>query len=93
MKKTTSNRLSKILGISKSRAIEAIMKAQIITAIQKEVNVQEMTQVQLAQATGIPRTAITGILSGSLQKVTIDRLLRLLEALNLTAEIRIRKAA
>ena len=36
--------------------------------------------------------AVTGILSGSLQKVTIDRVLRLVEAAGLEAEIRIRRA-
>jgi len=36
---------------------------------------------------------VTGILSGSLQKVTIDRLLRLLEAVGLEANVRVRRAA
>jgi hypothetical protein len=40
-----------------------------------------------------PRTAVTGILSGSLQKVTIDRILRLVGAAGLEAEIRVRRAA
>jgi hypothetical protein len=35
----------------------------------------------------VPRSAVTGILSGSLQKVTIDRVLRLLEAAGLAADI------
>jgi hypothetical protein len=36
---------------------------------------------------------VTGILSGSLQKVTIDRVLRLLEAVGLEASVRVRRAA
>jgi len=36
---------------------------------------------------------VTGILSGSLQKVTIDRRLRLLEAVGLEANVRVRRAA
>jgi hypothetical protein len=36
---------------------------------------------------------VTGILSGSLQKVTIDRVLRLIDAVGLEAEIRVRRAA
>jgi len=39
------------------------------------------------------RSAVTGILSGSLQKVTIDRVLRLVEATGLEADIRVRHAA
>jgi hypothetical protein len=36
---------------------------------------------------------VTGILSGSLQKVMIDRVLRLVDAVGLEAEIKIRRAA
>jgi hypothetical protein len=36
---------------------------------------------------------VTGILSGSLQRVTIDRVLRLVEAVGLTAEVRVKPAA
>ena len=37
--------------------------------------------------------SVTGILSGSLQKVTIDRVLRLVDAAGLEANIRVRRAA
>jgi hypothetical protein len=36
---------------------------------------------------------VTGILSGSLQKVTIDRVLRLVDAVGLEAQIKVRRAA
>jgi predicted XRE-type DNA-binding protein len=42
---------------------------------------------------GLPRSAVTGILSGSLQKVTIDRVLRLVEAAGLTVNVRVQAAA
>ncbi len=93
MKKTSNQGLAQLLGISKSRANEAVIKTKIISAIQKELQTQKITQTELANATKIPRSAITGILSGSLQKITIDRLLRILDALHLTAEIKIKKAA
>jgi hypothetical protein len=35
---------------------------------------------------------VTGILSGSLQKVTIDRVLKLVEAVGLVAEVRVKRA-
>jgi predicted RNase H-like HicB family nuclease len=40
----------------------------------------KLTHADLAERSGLPRTAVTGILSGSLQKVMIDRVLRLVEA-------------
>ena len=36
---------------------------------------------------------LTGILSGSLQKVTIDRVLRLVEAAGLVAEVKVKNVA
>ena len=94
MKKMTSAAvLAKQLGISKSRGLEAVMKARLISAILREVERRQLTHDQLAQRSGLPRSAVTGILSGSLQKVTIDRVLRLVDAAGLEAEIRVRRAA
>jgi predicted XRE-type DNA-binding protein len=89
--KTTSEELSKILKIPKSRSQEAIIKAKLIDGILKELQKSKMTHAELAKNSSIPRSAITGILSGSLQKVTLDRLLRIVEALGLVAEVRLRK--
>jgi predicted XRE-type DNA-binding protein len=94
MKKATSaGRLAKQLGISKSRGLEAVLKAQLIAALCREVSRCRMTHAELSTRSGLPRSAVTGILSGSLQKVTIDRVLRLVDAVGLKAEIRVRRAA
>ena len=92
-KKTSPAQLAKQLGIPKSRGLEAVLKAQMIAAVVREVSRRGLTHVELAQRSGLPRSAVTGILSGSLQKVTIDRLLRLLEAAGLEANLRVRRAA
>ena len=93
MKKTTPAQLAKKLGISKRRALEAVLKARLIMAIVREVDRLGITHEKLATRSGIARSAVTGILSGSLQKVTIDRLLRLLEAVGLEADITVHRAA
>jgi predicted XRE-type DNA-binding protein len=85
--------LAKKLGISSSRGIEAVIKAQLIAAVIKEVQKQDLTHVELAKKSKLPRSAVTGILSGSLQKITIDRILRLVEAVGLLPELRLRKKA
>ena len=56
-------------------------------------NRRGLTHAELASRSGLPRSAVTGVLSGSLQKVTIDRVLRLIEAAGLEVDIRIRRAA
>ena len=93
MKHSTAAEHSKKFKISKSRGLEAIMKADLITAIRKAVSQQRLTHVEIAKKSGLPRSAVTGILSGSLQKVTLDRILRLIEAVGLTVETRVSKAA
>lgn len=93
MKKTTPAQLAKKLGIPKRRALEAVLKARLIMAIVREVDRLGITHEKLAARSGIARSAVTGILSGSLQKVTIDRLLRLLEAAGLEADITVHRAA
>lgn len=94
MKKTSSAaHLAKQLGISRSRGLEAVMKAQLIAAVSREVTERQLTHAELSERAGLPRSVVTGILSGSLQKVTIDRVLRLVEAAGLEAEIKIRRAA
>ena len=91
--KTSGACLAKQLGISPARGMEAVIKAQLISAILKAIEKHKLTHLQLAQRSGLPRSAVTGILSGSLQKVTIDRVLRLAEAAHLEADIRVREAA
>jgi len=93
MKRSSPNELSKKLGITKGRALEATLKADLIDAVLKVLSKQEITHAEIGQKTGIPRSAITGILSGSLQKVTLDRILKIVDAVGLTAEIKIKKAA
>jgi predicted XRE-type DNA-binding protein len=51
------------------------------------------THAEIAEKSGLPRSAVTGILSGSLQKVTIDRVLKLVEAVDLVAKIQVKKVA
>jgi len=92
-RKLSSAELAKELNISPARGMEAIIKAQLITAILKAVERQTLTHRELARRSGLPRSAVTGILSGSLQKVTIDRVLRLAEAANLQAEVRVTNRA
>jgi predicted XRE-type DNA-binding protein len=94
MKRSTSaKRLAEELDIPKSRALEATIKVRLISGILAEVRRRGLTHAELAKRSGLSRTTVTGILSGSLQKVTIDRVLRLVEAAGLEAELKVRRAA
>jgi predicted XRE-type DNA-binding protein len=93
MKKTSSKQLAKKLGISQARGMEAIINAELISAVIQAAKKQRITHAELAKRSGLPRSAVTGILSGSLQKITIDRVLKLIEAAGLVAKINVKKAA
>lgn len=93
MKVSSAGELAKKLGISKSRGLEAVLKAELIEAVLKVIEREGFTHVEISKKSGLPRSAVTGILSGSLQKVTLDRILRIVEAVGFSAEIKIKKAA
>jgi predicted XRE-type DNA-binding protein len=92
-RKSSAALLARELGIPKSRAIEAQMKAKLTAAIAAEVKRRHLTHANLAERSGLARTTVTGILSGSLQRVSLGRILRLTEAAGLEADVRIRRAA
>lgn len=93
MKTTQSHELAKKLKISKSRGLEAVMKADLIDAVLKAARANGLTHAEISKKSGLPRSAVTGILAGSLQKVTLDRILRLVEAVGLTAQVKVKQAA
>ena len=92
-RKTSGSEIAKMLGITRARGMEAVIKAQLISAVIETAEKEDLTHAEIAKKSKLPRSAVTGILSGSLQKVTIDRVLKLVEAVGLMAEIRVKKAS
>lgn len=92
-KTTSAAELAKMFGTSHARAMEAIFKAQMKSAIIEVIKKEKITHAEIAAKTGIPRSAVTGILSGSVQRVTLDRVLRIVEAVGLVPELKFRKAS
>jgi predicted XRE-type DNA-binding protein len=85
--------LASRLDLPAVRGIEAVLKAELIAAVARESKAQKLTHAELARRSKLPRSAVTGILSGSLQKVTLDRILKLVEAVGFVPEIRLKKVA
>jgi predicted XRE-type DNA-binding protein len=92
MKATSGGELAAKLGISAARGMEAVIKAQLISAVLDAAEQQALTHAEIAKRSGLPRSAVTGILSSSLQKITIDRVLKLVEAVGLVAEVKTKRA-
>ena len=85
--------LGRALGLSEQDILISELKANMTKQIQKLVKKRGLTHQDLADLSGVPRSTITGIISGSLQRVTIDRLVRILNSLGKTANFKLKDAA
>lgn len=85
--------LAESLGVEPMRAAEAEVKASLTKAIIREVAKQDLTHQEVAELAGVARTTVTGIVNGSLQKVSIDRLLRIISAIGLSVHVSVKKSA
>lgn len=88
-----STDLALALGLSAEHGIIAEMKASLTNEIIKAINKQSLTHKEVSELSGVPRTAITGIINGSLQKVSIDRLIRVVGSLGKKVELKYKNAA
>lgn len=94
-KKTAKNaaELSELLGLDPSDAVEAELKSSLMNKIRKEVQKQKLTHKEVANLSGVGRTVITGIVNCSIQRITIDRLVKVLSSLGVKAELKYKNAA
>jgi predicted XRE-type DNA-binding protein len=88
-----SKDLSKLLGLSDSDAIEAELKADMMKKIKDQVSKQALTHQEVANKSGVGRTVITQIVNCSIQRITLDRLVKVLISLGIAPIIKYKKAA
>lgn len=89
----SSSDLSDLLGLNESDAIEAEIKSELMGKIRSLIEKKKITHQEVAELSGVGRTVITGIVNASIQRITIDRLLRVLVSLGIKPEIKYKKAA
>lgn len=77
----------------RNRDLESVIRDKLVKAASDLIKKQGLTHFEVAKKSGLPRSAVTGILSGSLKSVTIDRILRLVESLGLSVTIKIAKSS
>ena len=80
-------------GFPREKGMVAEIKAGLTKEIIVMVKKKGVTHREVAEMSGVPRSAVTGIISGSLQKVSMERLIRVLGALGRTIELRTKRAA
>ncbi|MBT7610592.1 MAG: XRE family transcriptional regulator [Bacteriovoracaceae bacterium] len=87
------NDLAKDLGLDPRLGEVAELKAKLTKEIIKIINKKGLTHQEVSSLSSVPRSAITGIVSGSLQKVTIDRLMRVLSSLGKSISFKLKDVA
>ncbi len=90
---SSASSFSESIGVSESRSAESKLKAKLVAAIRREIDRQELSHDKVAKLAGVARTNITGIISGSVTSVTLDRLVRIAAALGLIMDLEIKKSA
>lgn len=85
--------IAKDLGLDPKIGELALLKAELTLEIQNIIQKKGLTHKEVSELSGVPRSSVTGILNGSLQKVTLDRLIRILISLGKSLSIKIKDAA
>ena len=96
MKKRTYNNiedLGKDLGLSKEQITIAKMKTQLKKKIRSTISKKDLTITEVSVMSGLSRTVVSGIVNGSLQSVSIERLIKLGNALELKINLTVKEAA
>jgi predicted XRE-type DNA-binding protein len=85
--------MAELLGLSETHAIEAELKTKIMAKIKETIEAKGLTHQEVADLSGLGRTVITGIVNFSIQRITLDRLIRVLVSLGITPEVKFKKSA
>ncbi|MBT3236347.1 MAG: XRE family transcriptional regulator [Bdellovibrionales bacterium] len=85
--------LGKELGLSKEQIAITKLKTKLKLRIAKRVQKLGLTMPEVAEMSGLTRSVVSGIINGSLQSVSLERLLKIAYALDLSIDFTIKKAA
>ncbi len=83
----------KDLNVSPERVNISKMKTKLKKRIIQLAESRKLSALDLALASGLSRTTVSGILNGSLLSVSLERLIRLASALDLVVDLSIKEAA
>lgn len=83
----------KDLNVSPERINISKMKTKLKKRIIQLAESRKLSALDLALASGLSRTTVSGILNGSLLSVSLERLIRLASALDLVVDLSIKEAA
>ncbi len=81
------------IGVSGQRTAESKLKAKLVAAIRREMDRQDLSLDDGAKLAGFARTNVTGIISGYVTSVILDRLVRIASVIGLTMDLDVKRSA
>ncbi len=75
------------------KATNLEIRATLMMKIEKWIQDNEFTQEEAGRVLGIPRTRVSNLLHGHIEKFTIDKLVNMLSRTGQTVTFRVTKAA
>ena len=67
-----------------------LLKAELVTRIQRVITAQDLTQIAAAKRMGLSQPDVSWLLNGQFRDVSVERLMRLLTRLGCDVDITIR---
>ena len=95
MKSKTYNNISDLandLGLPSDRGVIAEFKARLTKEIIKTIDKKYLTHKEVSVISGISPSTIKGIVNGSLQRVSLEKLIHILASLGKVVDFKIKKA-
>jgi predicted XRE-type DNA-binding protein len=83
-----SNNIFADLGLADAET--HLLKAKLVTRIQKAITAQKLTQVAAAKRMGLSQPDVSRLLNGQFREISVERLMRLLTRLGCDVDITIR---
>ena len=90
---TNIDDLGKDLGVPKDQIEIIKMKTKLKQQIGKKAQKLDLSMAEIAEMSGLTRSVVSGIINGSLQSVSMERLLKLAFALDLSIDLKIKSVA
>lgn len=81
--------LGKLLKLPKVEIAKIEMRTDLVIAIRKTVEKQQLTHAEAAKKSGVGRTVITAILNANTTHISTDRLIDIAHGLGLTITLKV----
>ncbi len=81
--------LCKLMGLPVSEAPKVEMRVQLVIAIKRAIEKQDLTHAEAADKAGVGRTVITAIVNGNLHRISTDRLIDVAQNLGLKLQLKV----